>query len=407
MNSLQRWFMWIISVFFVVFQLFTQLSSGIMLCSLMQEYDSSPFFIALLSCSFYLIYIAMQIPAGMIVDRWGPRVIMTSGASVCAIGCLLFSHSHTLSNALLARILIGAGASCAFICMVNIAFLLFPKKQLSLMVGLAESAMMLGTWFSEMMLANFLKTYNWRIAMTVCSYIALSISLASWLFVRTKIKKKYSHNLLSWTELRWLFSQALLWKNGIYIGLVFSCVTVFASFWSIPFISKVQGIDTLGASLECGFIFVGLAISSLCIGVILRNQMTMRRTYFYSAMLAFILMLKLVYFTPSSMTLGSVLFFSLGVCCSITVINYAIANAFVPTKMAATSIGFTNAIALIIIPILHLAIGGMYSAMTFANSSSHTSYTTALSLMPLALFIAAVISLCMSELRATPTMVSQ
>jgi nitrate/nitrite transporter NarK len=63
----------------------------------------------------------MQIPTGMIADRWGPRRLLTVGAGVAALGTALFAFAPTLFWANMGRLLIGASVAVAFVSMLKLA----------------------------------------------------------------------------------------------------------------------------------------------------------------------------------------------------------------------------------------------------------------------------------------------
>ncbi len=105
--KLWPWAMWSIGTAFVMFQFLLQLSSGVMAESLMKAFSTSAVGAGLLSSAYYYIYVSLQTPAGMLIDRFGARRLMSFGAVVCALGCLVFSQTDHLWIAALARAMMG------------------------------------------------------------------------------------------------------------------------------------------------------------------------------------------------------------------------------------------------------------------------------------------------------------
>src|SRR3989338_1805167 len=150
------WSVWIIAVIFVSFQFLLQLSSGEMISGLMRSFMLTAFGGAILTSSYYYIYTLLQVPAGMLIDRFGPRSVLSVGAAIVCIGSLLFAWSKVLWIALIARILMGTGASFAFVGCISLIAIWFPVKRFAMMTGIVETVGMLGTIFGTMWLANYM-----------------------------------------------------------------------------------------------------------------------------------------------------------------------------------------------------------------------------------------------------------
>ena len=146
------------AVIFVLFQFFLQLSSGVLLTHFMADFHLNAFSAGILASAFYFVYVLLQTPAGLVMDKYGPRRLLSGGAVVCGFGCLLIAYSQTFLMAMLARILIGLGASFAFVGSIYIVGEWFPKSRFALMVGLAETFWMFGTILGNVYLSKLIET---------------------------------------------------------------------------------------------------------------------------------------------------------------------------------------------------------------------------------------------------------
>ena len=111
--SAPRLVIWLVSVSFVLFQFFLQLSSGVIIYSIMTEMKLSALITGLLSSAFYYVYTSLQIPVGVLFDKKSTRHLLTWSALLCSIGCFLFAESYTITQLLITRLIIGTGASVA------------------------------------------------------------------------------------------------------------------------------------------------------------------------------------------------------------------------------------------------------------------------------------------------------
>lgn len=396
------WLMWLTSLVFVLFQFCLQLSSGVMVGDLIKTFDLTAIGAGLLSGSYYFIYVFMQTPAGILVDRIGPRRLLSTGAIICSIGCGLLAASPNLLVACTGRILMGGGSSFAFVSTLYLIGKWFAKERFSMMTGLTETIGMIGTLTGNVVLAHLLRHASWRDVMWGAMFIALCLSLLCYGFIRDKTKTSQpapSSSKRFSTSIFWMLKQPALWLNGLYSGLTFSVVTVFAALWSLPFLMTAQQVPLATATFESAFIFVGIAIGGPIMGILYQRLTYHFRFLAMAALMSGALTAWIIYATPNSIILTSLLFFLVGVMCSSYVFNYTLAKETTPEALHATSIGFTNTICMITAPVLQPFVGWMlYLGSTHSQTAGHTLYSLsnyywALAIMPANQLIAAVIAI--------------
>jgi len=87
-----------------------------MVGELMADFGVSSALLGNLSALYFYAYASLQIPIGVMVDRWGPRRLMTAAWLLAGAGSLLFAAAETLEAAYLGRFLIGVGSAFFFVC---------------------------------------------------------------------------------------------------------------------------------------------------------------------------------------------------------------------------------------------------------------------------------------------------
>ena len=75
--NVRAWMVWFVSLCFVLFQFFLQLSSAEMIGGLMKSFSLNASGGSLLAGSYYYVYVLLQSPAGMMIDRYGPRRVLS------------------------------------------------------------------------------------------------------------------------------------------------------------------------------------------------------------------------------------------------------------------------------------------------------------------------------------------
>lgn len=83
------WMMWAVSIFFVLFQFSLQLSTGVITKQLMYTFSLTAFETGLISAAYFVSYLNLQIPAGMMIDRIDPRRLLSYGGLIYALGYAL------------------------------------------------------------------------------------------------------------------------------------------------------------------------------------------------------------------------------------------------------------------------------------------------------------------------------
>lgn len=118
--------MWALAAIFYFYDYLLQVSPSAMKPELMLSLAKHAEDFGSLSAYCLYAYGLMQIPAGVLLDKYGPRRIITIASCLCAIGSLVFAASTTLWHAKVGRLLIGAGAGFALLTCLKIACQWFP-----------------------------------------------------------------------------------------------------------------------------------------------------------------------------------------------------------------------------------------------------------------------------------------
>lgn len=409
------WVMWSVACCFVVFQFLLQMSAGAMVGQLANTFHITAFGAGLLAASFYFIYVLLQTPAGMLVDWWGPRRLLAGGGVACAAGCWLFAISPNFTVAIIGRLIMGMGASFAFVSMLHLIAEWFPARRFGAMVGLVDTVGMLGTLLGTIYLANMLEHAQWRHAMHILALVALVLGCLCWLIILDRDEDASPVTVTSINsfsrDVIWIIRHPGMWFNGLYTGLLFSVATVFAALWAVPYLVLAQKIPTYMATFEGSLIFVGFAVGAPIMGW-LYNKITNRNMFLSgTAILAAIVVSVVIYLTPKHIWPTAVLFLTLGILCSSYIFNYALANDKVPKHVRSTSIGFTNMLCAITAPLMQPIIGWVLHHLTIQHTLqgqeiySLSNYHWALAIIPLGLLCAAGVALVLPK-EESPIMAS-
>lgn len=390
--SNKRIIVWLVGVSFLLFQFFLQLSSGIVIGAIMYEQGLTALTAGLLSSSFYYVYTSMQIPVGLLFDRYNTRALLSINAFLCALGCFVFSMGHSLPALFIGRLIIGTGSAFAFVGLTRVLRQNFPLKQYAFMIGLSETLGFTVTVCCMIGMGTFINGISWRLFITVAGTVGLLIAALCWFIIPNNKptapdQQQYKQQFLL------MLKNKLVWINGLFVGLEFSVITVFGAMWAVPFIQLKLECSIKTASILTSMILFGAGLSCPIYGW-LSIHLSKRKPLIHISCLSTAALLLLVLFLPMQSTLiTGFLLFAIGLCCGAYMLAFTIANELAPPESLSACTGFTNTLGMISAPLLQPLIG--YLLDRSSGHSGHYSlndFQYALLIIPILLVIASILS---------------
>ncbi|MEV6975448.1 MFS transporter [Kitasatospora sp. NPDC093806] len=122
-----------------------------------------------------LVYAAMQIPVGLLVDRFGPRRVLLLGILLLSTGQLAFAFSESFGPALASRAVLGCGDAMTFISVLRIAARWFPAARNPLVAQLTGLAGMSGNLVTTVVLARALHSKGWTPTFTAIALLGAAV----------------------------------------------------------------------------------------------------------------------------------------------------------------------------------------------------------------------------------------
>ena len=396
MHSFSRIKIWLISVSFVLFQFFLQLSSGVVMGAIMHDMRLSALTAGLLSGSFYMIYTGLQIPVGILFDKTNTRLLLAINALLCSIGCFVFATSYGLTGLFLGRLLIGGGSAFAFIGLSHLLRQHYPLKQFAFMIGLSETLGFVTTVIGMIVMGALVTKWGWRGFINLAGCVGLLIAYLCWKYIPDAPPLAPKNKLYGQQLLKILFNRKA-WINGLFVGLTFTVVTVFGALWAIPFIQVKLSCNIQQASVICALFFLGTALSCPLFGILSTRFKKRRPLILSSCLSTAALLLVLLYFPTKNHATVAMLMFMIGVCCGAYMLAYSIANELAPADSLSTCTGFTNMLAVLTTPLLQPLIGYQLDALNHTGVYTLSNYQTALLTIPASLILASILVFFLPE----------
>ena len=363
----------------------------------MHEQQFSALTAGLLSSAFYYVYTSMQIPVGILFDNYNTRSLLYLNAALCALGCFIFAAGQTLPLLFFGRLVIGAGSAFAFIGMSHLLRQHFPIKQYAFMIGLSETLGFTITVMGMISMGALIEYFSWRYFIAAAGIFGFLIAFLCWYFIpnhkpSVKVDANYKQQLIL------ILKNKLAWVNGLFVGLQFSVITVFAALWAVPFLQLKLHCDIERAGTLTSMVLLGAGLSCPIFGK-LAIYFTKRKPLIHLSCLSTAALLMIVLYLPiqNNLLMGSLLFL-IGLCCGAYMLAYTIANELAPQEALSACTGFTNTLAMLSAPLMQPFVGYLLDVFN-VDGGSYTlgNYQEALLIIPIALILASVLSQFLPE----------
>lgn len=255
-----------------------RISPGIIATELMSEYGASASVLGFLSSSYFYSYALLQLPVGLLCDRYRPGLVMGSFMTVGAFGSFLFAASRTLAGALASRVLLSAGVSAVFIPSVRIFDYAYKGVGASLATGILMAVGNIGGMSASGPLGYAVVNFGWRSSMYVVGAITLVVGITAMLATinlgfRKKGKSRVDSDGFSLQKGR---KEYLLILAGLSLAIMlqYGSQMGFQGLWGVPFITDVYGWVKTQAGNLIMLASLGAAIGAPLTGWLLAKRGT-------------------------------------------------------------------------------------------------------------------------------------
>jgi MFS family permease len=247
---------WLTGAVFFFYAWALRVAPSVMVEELMRDLAVGGAVLGHLSGAYYYGYAGMQIPVGVLLDRFGPRRLMTGAGLVCGVGCVLFATGATLTTVTIGRFLVGAAAAFSLVGAMAVAGRWFPANRFAVFSGWAMALGMAGGVVGQTPLRLAVEATSWRTTMLLLAVGGLALALGAWATVRDRWRGRGGMRgtlaglgAVGRHPQTWLIALAGLATAAPLLG--------FASLWGVPFIEAAYGLPRATAAALTSLLFVG------------------------------------------------------------------------------------------------------------------------------------------------------
>lgn len=354
----------------------------------------------LIAC-FFLGYAPMQIFAGLLCDRYGPRACMSVCIVTCSIAALIFQSTHSFYIACLARVIIGIAASCSFIAPLTLASRWYAPEKQATITGIVQLIGCAGAILSQNpQLTILIQSHGWRSVIFFLSLIGMIIGLFYVLFIQDTPENASSlsvptgsHQHSTLERLRNILLNSKNWAVGFCSFGIWAPIAVFAEYLGIEYLVELQQISSQEASQQMFWLWIAMAISSPISGWISNLIKNRKKPLFILLLSGLVAFTVLLAFPPKeSPFLISLLLFIIGLSSSGQAVTFGFIHDNNEASVISTAIAFNNMVLVLSAGILQPIVG--YIIKTLQSNGGITALATyqyAFSLAPICSAMAIIV----------------
>lgn len=406
------WLVWGLAATFFFLDYLARVAPGVMHRSLQLDFGINEAGFGILTASFYMPYVLMQIPVGLTVDRISIRYLLTVMSLITAVGCIVFGMATGLPTAAFGRILIGFSAAFAFVSALRLAATWFPPAMLGLLAGLTQALGMLGAAAGETPIAMMLEQVGWRNTMFIIAGLFIFLALLLYTFIQDKRPVSLKHNpsekISIWQSLKIVLSHRQTWFNAMYAGFLFVPSAVIGEAYGPAYLQYGRGFTAHESAFATGLIFIGWGISGPLSGW-LSDRIGLRKPLMLISALSGVILSSCIVFLPNlSLQMVYFLFFVFGLTNTGVAIAYAISAEIQSRKVIGTAIAFTNMASILVGALMQPIVGWLVDVSAGKKgynleSLSLIDFQSGLKLLPVCSLIALILAFAIKETHCKPS----
>lgn len=364
------WLVWGVGVFAYVIAVLHRTSFGVSGLSAADRFSISPSVLSSFVVLQIVVYAGMQIPAGVLLDRYGSRIMIAVGAFIMMSAQLALAFTESLPVAIGARIAVGAGDALTFISVLRLVPQWFPPRQVPLVSQFTGILGQLGQVMSALPFMLLLSGPGWTFAYGSAAAVGLLAFALALSVIRDAppgadvvAVPAGAKEIGRQIKTVWMRPGTRLGFFS-HMGTQFS-ITTFALLWGVPYLKSAQGLD----STTVGSLLTLSVISAIVAGPILgilTGRYPMRRSWLVlTIMVASALMWTIVLLRsePSPLWLLTILVVVISVGGPGSVIGFDYARTSNPSSAMGTAQGMVNIggflASLIVIQVMGVILGHM------------------------------------------------
>ncbi|HWM01008.1 MAG TPA: MFS transporter [Actinophytocola sp.] len=316
------------------------------------------------------VYALMQVPTGLLVDRYGPRRVLTVAAALLGLGQILFAFATSYPLGLFARAVLGVGDAMTFVSVLRLVAAHFPARRYAALAATTGALGALGNLVSTLPLAVLLESVGWTTTFAVTGAATAAYAIVLALRIRdnpagvtVERRPESLRAVLGQVRHAWGTPGTRL---GFWVHFsTMSAPVMLGLLWGFPYLVRAQGLSTAAAGMLLAVLVLGAIVGGPAIGATISRWPECRTPLVVGYVLAALGVWAVLLGWPGGRVPVGVLiagFAVLSVGGPASSIGFALARDYNPLRRVGTATGVVNVGGFVAITVSALAVGLLLSA---------------------------------------------
>ncbi len=289
-------------------------------------------------------YAALQIPLGILLDRFGVRKIVLCGIFICLIGVVLMLNRQNQELAYLSRLLIGAGSSCGFMSAIKLITDYMPAGKKGFLIGFTLTIGTVGAAISSNLIIIFFARFDWQLTIILLLVVGVLIFFNC---IKNLPKADNNADAHSKIQLKSLI-EIITNKNIIYYSI--ASIALYAPFsgvadiWGGNFLQQKLNLSSNNSSMISMLMYIGLGVGSVIIPSFVERRKITDQIILISMILVGLSFSVFIYAPINDIKVLLILAMVIGFLCAAEMVCFTGLSNYVNKNNSGLAIGAVNSL---------------------------------------------------------------
>jgi len=374
------WFVWFTASIFYAYQYILRVMPNIMLDDIMNKFDIDATIYGQFSGVYYIGYTLLHLPIGIMLDRFGPRKVMSGCILLSVISLLPLIYADNFIYPIMGRILLGVGSAAAIMGTFKIIRMTFEEKHFTRMLSFSVTIGLLGAIYGGAPVSYMNEVLGYKMVIQIFASLGLLLSFVTYVLVPEIEPEENRGSVLA--DIKLVFANKKVMALCIFAGFMVGPLEGFADVWASVFLKQVYGFDAIQAAYLPSLFFVGMCFGGPVLSFIAEKTKSYIGVIIGAGILMFVVFAMLVakLLTVSTITIGFTL---VGVACAYQILAIYKASTYVPDHVAGLTTAVSNMIIMSFGYFFHTIIGLIID--NFGGAQSKEAFVFGVSIIPITL----------------------
>lgn len=319
---------------------------------------------------YYIGYSLVHLPVGILLDRYGPKRIMSGCIFLTVLGLFPLLFATNWIYPVIGRCLIGVGSSAAILSVFKIIRMAFKEEQFPRLLSFSVMIGLIGAIYGGGPVNYLLHEFGYQTVIYLFVFLGIALALLSY-WITPHMTSAPTTSVVS--NIKEIIKNPKVVLSCLFAGFMVGPLEGFADVWGTAFLKQLHHIDgNLAASLP-SVIFIGMCFGSPVLNFIAEKTKSYPLTIIGAAI---VMILSFAGLLMGELSSGSItiLFAVIGVCCAYQILAIYKASTYVREEISGLTTAIANMIIVIFGYVFHTTIGNIVHAAGGPNNPSALFY---------------------------------